>query len=182
EGRRVKEIDDRPAFEVYKEWTKTAFPVPPEGNAMHSILSESTLMPLGRKVAELGGVSSYLLAHPSAAGPSGDIDLFATVKAGEVLTLMSGTEDGLIRRAGRVADLARATGGMENEPVAGALMIYCGGCMLSVRDRLDEVVEGVATALGGAPFLGAFTFGEQGAILGAGNRHGNLMISCIVFG
>jgi len=54
--------------------------------------------------------------------------------------------------------------------------------MLSVRPRLSEVVGKVSAALGGAPFLGTFTFGEQGPILGAGNRHGNLMISCIIFG
>ena len=95
---------------------------------------------------------------------------------------MTGTQNSLVERAGRVASLARAAGRMEDGPVAGALMVYCGGCMLSVQDRLHEVVEGVSTALGGAPFLGTFTFGEQGAILGAGNRHGNLMISCIVFG
>jgi hypothetical protein len=53
--------------------------------------------------------------------------------------------------------------------------------MLSVRERLDEVVAGVNASLDGAPFLGAFTFGEQGALLKAGNRHGNLMISCIIF-
>ena len=60
-------------------------------------------------------------------------------------------------------------------------MIYCGGCMLTVQDTLDEVVSGVETAWGGAAVLGAFTFGEQGRIVGAGSRHGNLMISCIVF-
>lgn len=53
--------------------------------------------------------------------------------------------------------------------------------MLSVRDDMDRVVAGVNAALGGAPFIGAFTFGEQGPLIDAGNRHGNLMISCVVF-
>ena len=34
-------------------------------------------------------------------------------------------------------------------------------------------------ALAGAPFVGCFTFGEQGAMQGR-NMHGNLMISCTV--
>lgn len=182
EGRRVFEIDHRPALEVYREWSHEAVTVDPQGAAMQSILSDSTLAPLGRPVTELDGVSSYLLVHPAMAGPDGAMDLFATVQEGEVLTQMTGTQNSLVERAGRVASLARAAGRMEDGPVAGALMVYCGGCMLSVQDRLQEVVEGVSTALGGAPFLGTFTFGEQGAILGAGNRHGNLMISCIVFG
>lgn len=182
EGRRVLEIDHRPALDVYRDWTDGAVSVSKETDGMQSILSESTLWPLGRKVTELGGVSSFLLAHPAAANHVGAIDLFATVDEGEVLTQMTGTETSLIERAGRVASLARSTGYKDNAPISGALMVYCGGCMLSVRDRLDEVVGGVAESLGGAPFLGTFTFGEQGRIHGAGNRHGNLMISCIVFG
>ncbi|MGR3513183.1 MAG: FIST signal transduction protein [Paracoccaceae bacterium] len=183
EGRRVSEIDNRPALEVYKEWTGHAAGIVVPEEASQSILSQSTLWPLGRKVADMDRVSTYLLAHPAVAHADGSIDLFASVEAGEVLTQMSGTKASLVDRAGRVATLARTAGRIEAEqPIAGALMVYCGGCMLSVRDRLDEVVEGVSQALDGAPFLGTFTFGEQGQILGAGNRHGNLMISCIVFG
>ena len=50
---------------------------------------------------------------------------------------------------------------MEAQPIAGALMVYCGGCMLSVRERLDEVIGGVSQALDSAPFLGTFTFGDR---------------------
>lgn len=182
EGRRVIEIDNRPAFDVYRDWTNGAVDITADVSAMQSILSESTLAPLGRNVTELDGVASYLLAHPAGADISGAMELFATVNQGETLTLMTGTKTGLVERAGRVAALARAAGRMEGAPISGALMVYCGGCMLSVQDRLDEVVGGVASALGDAPFAGTFTFGEQGPILGAGNRHGNLMISCIVFG
>jgi hypothetical protein len=182
QGRRIMEIDNRPAFEVYRDWTKGAVSVDTQTKEMQSILSESTLSPLGRKLTELGGVSSYLLAHPAMASASGAMDLFASVEEGEVLTLMTGTEAGLIDRAGRVASLARTAGRMENGAITGALMVYCGGCMLSVRERLDDIVNGVSSSLDGAPFLGTFTFGEQGSILGVGNRHGNLMISCIVFG
>ncbi|MEA2053476.1 MAG: hypothetical protein U9O90_11805 [Euryarchaeota archaeon] len=39
----------------------------------------------------------------------------------------------------------------------------------------------VKTAIGDAPFIGTFTFGEQGHIQGVGNLHGNLVNSMIVF-
>jgi len=42
--------------------------------------------------------------------------------------------------------------------------------------------EGLRQALGGRPFLGNFTFGEQGAFLDKQNRHGNLMISVVALG
>lgn len=181
-GRQLLEIDHRPAFEVFNEWNGGQIKLTENSNEMQSILSESTLIPLGRKVVELGGVEFFLLAHPANASNSGAIDLFATVEEGEVITQMTGTETGLVKRAGRVASLARSAGRMEHRNVSGALVVYCGGCMLTVRDRMHEVVDGITDALGRAPFLGTFTFGEQGKILGAGNRHGNLMISCIVFG
>ena len=182
EGRVVHEIDGRPAMDVYADWTGHAVPAVAEGRGSEAILGASTLWPLGREINQVGQVPFYLLAHPAVAHDSGDIELFATVEEGEELTLMNGTKESLIERAGRVAGLARETGRLSDAPVAGALMIYCGGCMLSVQDQIGEVVGGVNNALDGAPFLGAFTFGEQGALLKAGNRHGNLMISCIIFG
>ncbi len=181
-GRTIHEIDGQPALSVYRDWANAAVDQPGPDEDEVAILSQSTFWPLGREITQLGEVPFYLLAHPAVARRDGSIDLFATVETGEELTLMSGTADGLTTRAGRVATLARMAGRMDASDISGALMIYCGGCMLSVQDRLDEVVSGVNEALDGAPFLGAFTFGEQGALVRAGNRHGNLMISCIVFG
>ncbi len=181
-GRTVHEIDGRPALAVYGEWTGGAVSVDPTMDGAQTILSASTLWPLGREISQVGQVPFYLLAHPAYADQAGDLQLFATVAEGEELTLMNGTVEGLVERAGRVAGLARASGRAPDQPIHGALMIYCGGCMLTVRDRMPQVVAGVNAALGDAPFLGAFTFGEQGSLLRAGNRHGNLMISCIVFG
>jgi len=60
-------------------------------------------------------------------------------------------------------------------------MVYCGRCMLAVQDHMDEVVHGVVQAIPDTPFLGVFTFGEQGMVMDSDNRHGNLMISCILF-
>lgn len=180
DGRVLYEIDNRPAAEVYDEWSQGQV-IPDALSDPAPILSASTLWPLGRPVADLGGIPYYLLAHPSVVRPDGALELFADVEPGEILTQMTGTVDGLTARAGRVAGLAREVGALDVDRIEGALMIYCGGCMLSVRDRMDDVVSGIAQELPKIPFLGVFTFGEQGNILEAGNRHGNLMISCILF-
>lgn len=181
-GRVIHEIDDQPAMDVYASWTGDAVSKVAPGDPAKAILSASTLWPLGREISQVGQVPFYLLAHPAVAHDTGEIELFAKVAQGEEITLMNGTKQSLIERAGRVAALARETGRLNDAPIAGALMIYCGGCMLSVQDQIPQVADGVNEALGNAPFLGAFTFGEQGALLRAGNRHGNLMISCIIFG
>jgi hypothetical protein len=180
EGRCLHEIDGRPAAEVYAEWTGGAV-APDLAHGPAPILAESTFHPLGRHVAEVAGVPFHLLAHPATAHPGGAIDLFADLPEGGRLTLMTGSAESLVARAGRVAALAAREGGLAPRDVAGALVVFCGGCMLAIRERMDEVAAAVDAALGGAPALGVFTFGEQGAALGDRNRHGNLMISCVTF-
>ncbi len=178
EGRRLYEIDGKPAASVYTGWTGGA--VPQAGTDDVSILAASTFFPLGRHSETLADVPFHLLAHPAVVHPDGALSLFADVAPDETLWLMTGSADTLIARAGRVA--ASSCKGLAGSGVSGALVIYCGGCMLAVQDRMEEVTQGVAQALGGAPFLGVFTFGEQGAPLGSETRHGNLMISCSSFG
>jgi hypothetical protein len=60
-------------------------------------------------------------------------------------------------------------------------VVYCGGCRMAVGDEMSGVVSEVANSFGPVPFLGCFTFGEQGSVLQR-NVHGNLMISAVVFG
>lgn len=177
EGRRLREIDGRPAAEVYHGWTAGA--VPMATDAPISILAEATLWPLGRVARHVVGVPFHLLAHPAVAHPDGSIDLFADVAAGDRLWQMQGSADSLAARAGRIARQAREDAGGR---AAGALVVYCGGCMLALRRRMDEVHAGIDAALEGAPWLGVFTFGEQGAPPGGRSEHGNLMISCTAFG
>lgn len=178
EGRRLIEIDGQPAATVYSGWTGRAVPEAVDQDL--SILAASTFSPLGRHSGSLADVPLHLLAHPAIAHPDGSLSLFADVQHDEKVWLMYGSADSLVGRAGRVADSSRE--GLAGSSITGALVIYCGGCMLGVQERMDEVAQGIAAALGGAPFLGVFTFGEQGALLGAETRHGNLMISCSSFG
>ena len=41
--------------------------------------------------------------------------------------------------------------------------------MLAVQEEMDGVVQQMRAALGDAPFLGTFTFGEQGCFVGGDN-------------
>ena len=178
-GRTLIEIDGKPAAEVYNDWT---------GGLIDHVLGTSgrilgltTLHPLGRVVGHIGEVPYFQLAHPESVTPEHGLSLFSDVASGDRIVLMRGTVDSLITRAGRVAMSAMETNSTSPERVAGALVVYCAGCMLTVQDRLDEVVDSIRQALPGIPFLGTFTYGEQGCFLNGGNRHGNLMISVLLF-
>jgi len=175
EGRRLYEIDGAPAAAVYRRWTERAVPMANE--RPRSVLSEATLWPLGRVTREVAGVPFHLLAHPATSNPDGSLELFADMSKGDRIWQMRGSVDSLVARAGRIAAQARSNAGSE---IAGALVVYCGGCMLAVRERMEEVRSGVNAALGDVPWIGVFTFGEQGVPSGSKAEHGNLMISCTV--
>jgi hypothetical protein len=138
--------------------------------------------PLGRAVSEVGGFPYYLLSYPVSALPDGALLVFTEIQQGDEVILMTGSADSLVSRAGRAASVAVSTALFEPEDLRGALLLYCAGCMLGVQERMPEVVASLRTAVRNAPFLGAFTLGEQGGFIGVENRHGNLMIAVLVFG
>lgn len=178
-GRIVHTIGDRPAAEVYREWTGGLLDgIPAAGG---NILALTTLTPLGRMLGKVGEVPFYTLSHPDALLPDGSLSLFSEVLAGEELVLMTGSKASLVARAGRVAKAAVDLGSFAADTIRGAVVVYCAGCMMTVQDRLPDVVAELNAALGGKPFIGIFTFGEQGCLLDDYPSHGNLMISSLVF-
>jgi len=180
-GRILYEIDGRPAAEVYNDWTggvlQDAF-----ATGEQNVLPLTTLHPLGRVVGNVSGTDYHQLSHPDHITPERGLSLFSNIEVGDELWLMKGTRHSLVERAGRVARAAMQTGDIEPGDIAGGLVIYCAGCMLTVQDQMDNVVEHLNNALENHPFLGSFTFGEQGCFVGGENRHGNLMISVLLLG
>ena len=181
-GRRILEIDHKPAALVYEQWTNGRIAAGDGAQESRNILADSTLSPLARQVQRRDGQGDYLLIHPAAINPDQSIDVFAEVPEGEVLTLMEGTRAALVDRAGQVAEMSRSSLPKGRVKPKGALVVFCGGCMMAMGDEIGQVTDRIRTNLPDLPFLGVFTFGEQGHIPSGGNWHGNLMISCITFG
>lgn len=177
-GRTIYEINHRPAAEVYNEWTGGAIAGYLDGG---NILSPSTLHPLGRVAVWTHGATLYQLSHPAAVLENGAMALFTEAKSGEEIVLMESSAQDLVSRIDRVTSKALAGMSAPDKQVAGALVIYCAGCMLAVQDQMPQVAERFRQALGGQPFLGLFTFGEQGCALLGENGHANLMMSLVVF-
>ncbi len=178
-GRLVRQIDYKPAAEVYNEWSGGM--ISEYLGVGGNILATTSLHPLGRVVGNVSGVPYYQLAHPDTVTDGDALSLFANIEEGEHLVFMSGTKDGLVSRAGRVAKASLAVHSTLADQINGSLVVYCAGCMLTVEDRMESVVEGLNDTLKDKPFLGLFTFGEQGCFVGGENRHGNLMISVLTF-
>ncbi len=174
------EIDGEPAARVYNRWTGGIIEhaLPGGGN----ILSATTLYPLGREVGQVERMGYYRLSHPDSVTAAQELTLFSEIQQGDEVVLMTGDRNSLVSRAGRVAESAIRARELTPDGIAGALVIYCAGCMLAVQDDMPEVANNLNRSLGGRPFLGTFTFGEQGCFLEGENYHGNLMISVVIFG
>jgi hypothetical protein len=178
-GRHIISIDNAPAAETYNRWIGDAL-----GSKLQSggtILQETTMWPLALEAGQVAGVTHYLLVHPQEVGTDGSLKTFAAVEQGARIFSMRGDKQRLVERAGRVAEeaAARLPGGAT--ALAGGLIVYCAGCMLAVDEAMPSVAREVRASFTDKPFLGCFTFGEQGLLMDR-NVHGNLMISAIAFG
>ncbi len=183
-GRTLYEIDGKPAARVYNEWTDGAITAALEDHSLN-ILGESAWFPLGKSIGHIGPspelmVDCYCLVHPDSVGPNEELHLFADVQEGSSIVLMKSGREELIKRANQVVrtslDMAP-----DDRPVSGALLVFCAGCMLALGDDIRRVADDLIAAYQDVPFMGVFTFGEQGSFLNDERLHGNLMISSTLF-
>lgn len=173
QGRLLQEIDHQPAVDVYSRWLNRKI----YGNYMQ----QTTLHPLGSVIEQSQlDLPLYMLSLPTNFHPDGSIELFAEVEQGKLLCLMTSEVPRLLSRTGTMCECARSV--LPEQRVSGGIIVFCGACLLSIKDQMGLVHDNVKQALGGAPFLIAFTFGEQGYAVDQTNRHGNLMYATVLFG
>jgi hypothetical protein len=177
-GRDILTIDGKPAAAVYNDWNEGRI----EAQLAHGgpVLAATTMFPLATDGGRVEGVSHYRLIHPELVTATGGLRTFCNLDVGARLYAMKGDRGRLVDRAGRVAAQAAQMLTPDRSGIAGALVFYCGGCKWAIGDDIERVSVAVANNLGDAPFIGCFTFGEQGRVLDR-NVHGNLMISAVVF-
>lgn len=181
EGRTVHALDGRPAGDVYDDWTGgLASEWARTGGG--PVVAEITMHPIGRQIGMAGGQPYHLLAHPKSLSPERSLTFLTELPEGAEVVLLRGSRENLTSRAGRVVRSALEGSAASVHEVAGGLVVYCAGCMLTVYDQMDEVARSVREAMEGRPFLGLFSLGEQGCFPGGENHHGNLMICANLFG
>lgn len=177
QGRTILSIDGEPAAVVYSRWLDGRLDSQLSNGG--TILQDTTMQPIATDAGRIDGVTTYLLVHPESIDSAGALTTFRNIEVGDRVYAMRGDRQRLIDRAGRVAHQAR--GGLPPDAnLAGGLIVYCGGCRMAVGDDIQHVSRNVANAFDNAPFIGCFTFGEQG-LLNDRNVHGNLMISAVSF-
>jgi hypothetical protein len=179
-GRTVYTIDGRPAADVYNEWLDGKLKSFLETGG--TVLSSTTLCPLGVP-RTMDGLETHVVLHPEKVlVPERALTLFADVKEGEQLVLMRSTEGALVKQSGQLTEWALGSSGLQKDKLAGALLVYCAGCMLTIQKQVPDMLGDFQRVVGQTPYLSVFTFGEQGCVMPQRAEHGNLMTSVLLLG
>ncbi|QSQ22907.1 FIST C-terminal domain-containing protein [Pyxidicoccus parkwayensis] len=179
-GRTVYTIDGRPAADVYNEWLDGKLKSFLETGG--TVLSSTTLCPLGVP-RTMDGLETHVVVHPEKVlVPERALTLFADVKEGEQLVLMRSTEGALVKQSGQLTEWALGSSGLQKDKLAGALLVYCAGCMLTIQKQVPDMLGDFQRVVGQTPYLSVFTFGEQGCVMPQRAEHGNLMTSVLLLG
>ncbi len=179
EGRLVQTIDHRPAAEVLDKWMGGRLAELREAGGV--ALEATALSPVGRVVDRTHGVPRFLLSHPHYVHADGSVSFFTDMPVGEEIEGMMGTAGSLLERTKQAVDRALPHG--EYPQLLGGVLVYCGGCVGQIPRQTNDVARLFHTAIRGAPFVGAATFGELGTFERAREkivRHGNLMCSTLL--
>ena len=183
EGRRVFEIDGKPAADWALAWlggdVKDQYA---EGGL---VLPQTAQRPLGLE----NGDGEYVSAHLAAfGGKEKFLDFFAPVPQGAVLTVMDsgdGPDSGYAAALAEAYDAARAGGTLAGDVPKAGMLVFCGGMAIAVGDNLDAGLTsaGFASKVEGLPLLGMTCFGEQACLpKSKANVQRNLSVGCVLFG
>jgi hypothetical protein len=179
----IKEINNRPAFEIYRKWADGALDdVNPSESA--SIWSRS--FALVRVYNLAGNDIGAKVVVPIKVNPDLSMITGANVSEGEHLYFATATKKAYIKRAGTIVQQAMIEAKIKYSELLGGVHYYCRGAAFSQfgknRDNLQVLVNETNKKMKGKPYIGTFTAGEQGNISGYGIFMGNLTSAMAVFG
>ena len=179
----IKEINDRPAFEVYRQWAE---------GGLDDIDTAETRSIWSRSYAL---VRVYNLANdemgtkvvvPTGVNPDLSMVTGADISEGEHLYFATATHQAYVKRAGTIVQQALLDGKIKYSELIGGIHFYCRGAAFSQfgrnKENLQALVDETNKKIKNKPYIGTFTAGEQGNIKGYGIFMGNLTSSMAVFG
>jgi hypothetical protein len=102
------------------------------------------------------------------------------VREGDTVYLSEGDWNLLLNQFATIPQKARDSK-PNMRPMAG-LFIYCGGAMECIpKDQRQQMAALVGHSMNDFPWMGIFTWGEQGNVPGVGNVYSNLSSCTVLF-
>jgi len=177
ESRVIHTIDGRPAAQVYNEWTDGKM-----GEVMdrgEDIRKWTGLYPICRQLTR-NGQTHTLFQHVYPMDDwktSGNLGVSSNVSTGDHIDFAEGTWNILMNRLGKLPEIAGF--GKDDVKTGAAFLICCESVLKNVpvpeRTRIADMMD---EQMGeDTPWIGAFTWGEDGNFPGVGNYHGNTLTS-----
>ena len=182
--RHIITIDDKPAGQVYDDWTSGHFKDLWEDPEDSNILGPSSVYPLGQVVSQdWDNEDVHRTLHPHLlVKKDRSLTVFSDVHEGQEICMMTRTKENIQTKISAVATHVLRSTGIPTSELRGALVVFCAGAMMYVEKEGVGVACGkLDQSLGGVNYLGIHTFGEQGPFPDGSVRHGNLMFSALVF-
>jgi methyl-accepting chemotaxis protein len=156
QGNTVHTINERPAWDVWREHAKTA--AARRGIDVSALRAEDVPGFLLQYEAGLSVGGEIKLRAPLSLGESGAINFACGIPKGTVFRITESDADRQVSSARQAARLARERlGGV---PAAGAVVFDCICRNLILGERFDAAVRAISQELGDVPISGFETYGE----------------------
>ncbi len=181
--RMIKEINNKPAFEIYRQWADGALD---DVNPAETAPIWSRSFALVRTYNLSGNDIGTKVVVPIKVNPDLSMITGANVSKGEHLYFATATKKAYIKRAGTIVRQSMVDARIKYSELLGGVHYYCRGAAFSQfgknKENLQVLVDETNKKMKGKPYIGTFTAGEQGNISGYGIFMGNLTSSMAVFG
>lgn len=193
DGFRIVEIDNRPALEVYNDWVDGEFYnkliagdfQSDEEAVDFTLVKQFTLMnPIAKIVRGESGQMGHFATSPIPDEQDikdKTISVYAQVVTGDEISLYRGTWETAMNRVESIPKDAQLRGDLNKGEGVFAVMAFCNGLKTILpAEEFQKVPAITSEVLGGVPFIGAITAGEQGPMPGIGNVNANIVESVVI--
>jgi hypothetical protein len=193
DGFRISQIDGRPALDVYDEWVGGEFYKRLKAGEFNSDEEEVDfalvkIFTLSNPIAKIVRGSGGQIGH-FATSPIPDaqdiknktITVYAQIVKGDEISLYRGNWQTAMNRVENIPQDALLRSTLKKGEGDFAVMAFCNGLKtLLPSEEFAKIPSITDEVLGGVPFLGAITAGEQGPLPGIRNVNANIIESVVL--
>ncbi len=193
DGFLISEIDGRPALDVYDEWLDGELYQrlnagefdDGTGNISFDKIKKFTLQnPIARVIRTADGRTGHYTISPipnSADIQSKKLRVFAEIQQGWEIALYRGTWQTHMNRAETIPLDAMDRAGLDPGQGMFCIMQFCNGLRSQIpSEEFPKIPAITDDILGGTPFIGAITGGEEGPLPEVGRNVNANLIECMI--
>lgn len=176
--RSISSINNKPATEVYNDWTSNLFSnTLLEGKIITNLKTQYLF------TRKLGNSEENILTAVIKIDPiDKKLGLASNLNLGQEIHYIEANSNTIINRTGPMINQALVDGNIKKSNMFFGIFDICSGARRYLGNNTTEVVDKINEEFDKTPWIGLVSQGEQGTFKGYGSFHGNFMSSIIIFG